>query len=54
VLMVRSVTDLRQRGMEMHQAVVRGAQDCLRPILLAWQRPVRQPARQSPHERDRR
>jgi cobalt-zinc-cadmium resistance protein CzcA len=35
VLMVRAITALRQDGMSLREAVVRGAQDCLRPILLA-------------------
>jgi cobalt-zinc-cadmium resistance protein CzcA len=35
VLMVRAVTALRQEGVELPKAVLQGAQDCLRPILLA-------------------
>ncbi len=35
VLMVRSVTALRQQGMGLREAVLQGAQECLRPILLA-------------------
>jgi cobalt-zinc-cadmium resistance protein CzcA len=35
VLMVRAVTALRAEGAELREAVLRGAQDCLRPILLA-------------------
>ncbi len=35
VLMVRSITALREQGMELRDAIVRGAMDCLRPILLA-------------------
>ncbi len=35
VLMVRAVTALRQEGVELREAVLRGAQDCLRPIVLA-------------------
>jgi cobalt-zinc-cadmium resistance protein CzcA len=35
VLMVRSITALRLGGMELREAIVQGAQDCLRPILLA-------------------
>jgi len=35
VLMVRSITALRQDGMGLWEAVLQGAQDCLRPILLA-------------------
>jgi hypothetical protein len=35
VLMVRSITALRQEGMEFRAAVLQGAQECLRPILLA-------------------
>jgi cobalt-zinc-cadmium resistance protein CzcA len=35
VLMVRAITALRTDGMGLRDAVVHGAQDCLRPILLA-------------------
>lgn len=35
VLLVRAVTALRRDGMGRREALVRGAQDCLRPILLA-------------------
>lgn len=35
VLMVRSITALRQDGMALRPAIVQGALDCLRPILLA-------------------
>jgi cobalt-zinc-cadmium resistance protein CzcA len=35
VLLVRAVTALRQEGVERRAAILRGAQDCLRPILLA-------------------
>jgi cobalt-zinc-cadmium resistance protein CzcA len=35
VLLVRAATALRQEGVELRAAVLRGAQDCLRPILLA-------------------
>ncbi len=35
VLMVRSITALRQEGAGMADATLRGAADCLRPILLA-------------------
>jgi heavy metal efflux system protein len=35
VLMVRSINALRQEGLGFAEAIVRGAQDCLRPILLA-------------------
>jgi cobalt-zinc-cadmium resistance protein CzcA len=35
VLMVRSITALRQRGMAKRPAILQGANDCLRPILLA-------------------
>jgi cobalt-zinc-cadmium resistance protein CzcA len=35
VLMVRSITALRQRGMDKRSAILQGALDCLRPILLA-------------------
>src|SRR5947207_14424724 len=35
VLMVRSITALREQGVELREAIVRGAMDCLRPILLA-------------------
>jgi cobalt-zinc-cadmium resistance protein CzcA len=35
VLMVRAVTALRQDCVVLREAVLRGAQDCLRPILLA-------------------
>ena len=35
VLMVRSITALRQEGKELREAIRQGALDCLRPILLA-------------------
>jgi cobalt-zinc-cadmium resistance protein CzcA len=35
VLMVRAVTALREEGVPLRDAVLRGAQECLRPILLA-------------------
>lgn len=35
VLMVRSITSLRQSGLEIKKAILQGALDCLRPILLA-------------------
>lgn len=35
VLLVRAITDLRRRGMTIEAAILEGAQDCLRPILLA-------------------
>jgi cobalt-zinc-cadmium resistance protein CzcA len=35
VLMVRSITALRQQGMGLREAVLQGAEDVLRPILLA-------------------
>jgi cobalt-zinc-cadmium resistance protein CzcA len=35
VLMVRAITAQRQEGMEFRAAILQGAQDCLRPILLA-------------------
>jgi cobalt-zinc-cadmium resistance protein CzcA len=35
VLMVRAITALRQEGMGLRDAILKGAQDCLRPILLA-------------------
>lgn len=35
VLMVRSITALRQKGWELYPAIIQGAVDCLRPILLA-------------------
>jgi cobalt-zinc-cadmium resistance protein CzcA len=35
VLMVRSITALRQEGMGLRAAILQGSQDCLRPILLA-------------------
>jgi cobalt-zinc-cadmium resistance protein CzcA len=35
VLMVRSITVLRQEGMGLREAILQGALDCLRPILLA-------------------
>jgi cobalt-zinc-cadmium resistance protein CzcA len=35
VLMVRAIMALRQEGMEFRAAILQGAQDCLRPILLA-------------------
>ncbi|WP_020473822.1 efflux RND transporter permease subunit [Zavarzinella formosa] len=35
VLMVRSIAALRQEGMEFREAILKGALDCLRPILLA-------------------
>ncbi|MBY0233186.1 MAG: efflux RND transporter permease subunit, partial [Gemmataceae bacterium] len=35
VLMVRAINDLRRAGMPLDEAIVRGAGDCLRPILLA-------------------
>ncbi|HEX4614028.1 MAG TPA: CusA/CzcA family heavy metal efflux RND transporter [Urbifossiella sp.] len=35
VLMVRAVTALREEGVPLRAAVLRGAQECLRPILLA-------------------
>jgi len=35
VLMVRSISSLRQLGMEMKASILQGALDCLRPILLA-------------------
>ena len=35
VLLVRAVTALRQDGMGLRAAILQGAQDCLRPILLA-------------------
>ena len=35
VLMVRSIMALQQQGMPFRQAIVQGALDCLRPILLA-------------------
>jgi cobalt-zinc-cadmium resistance protein CzcA len=35
VLMVRSITFLRQEGMGLREAILQGALDCLRPILLA-------------------
>src|SRR5947207_8656040 len=34
VLMVRSITALREQGVELREAIVRGAMDCLRPILM--------------------
>jgi cobalt-zinc-cadmium resistance protein CzcA len=33
--MVRAITALRQEGMGLRDAILKGAQDCLRPILLA-------------------
>ena len=35
VLLVRSINDLRQSGMELRTAIIQGSRDCLRPILLA-------------------
>jgi cobalt-zinc-cadmium resistance protein CzcA len=35
VLMVRAITTLRAEGMPMHEAILQGARDCVRPILLA-------------------
>jgi cobalt-zinc-cadmium resistance protein CzcA len=35
VLMVRAITALRENGTELRAAILQGAQDCLRPILLA-------------------
>ena len=35
VLMVRSINALRQNGLPLREAIVRGAQDCLRPIVIA-------------------
>jgi cobalt-zinc-cadmium resistance protein CzcA len=35
VLMVRSITAARQEGLGLNEAIIQGAQDCLRPILLA-------------------
>ena len=35
VLMVRSITALRQRGTGLADATIQGASDCLRPVLLA-------------------
>ena len=35
VLLVRAVTALRQEGTGLRAAILQGAQDCLRPILLA-------------------
>ncbi|HSQ54272.1 MAG TPA: efflux RND transporter permease subunit, partial [Gemmata sp.] len=35
VLMVRAIMALRQEGLEFRAAILQGAQDCLRPILLA-------------------
>jgi cobalt-zinc-cadmium resistance protein CzcA len=35
VLLVRAITALRQRGVPRRQAILEGAQECLRPILLA-------------------
>lgn len=35
VLMIRCISSLQLRGMSRHEAIVQGAQDCLRPILLA-------------------
>ncbi len=35
VLMVRAITALRQEGLEFRAAILQGAQECLRPILLA-------------------
>lgn len=35
VLMVRSITAVRREGLSLNEAIIQGAQDCLRPILLA-------------------
>jgi cobalt-zinc-cadmium resistance protein CzcA len=35
VLMVRAINDLRREGMALEEAILQGATDCLRPILLA-------------------
>ena len=35
VLMVRSINDLRTSTVDLTEAVIQGARDCLRPILLA-------------------
>ncbi len=35
VLMVRAITALRQEGVGLREAVLRGGHDCLRPVLLA-------------------
>ena len=35
VLMVRSITAVRKRGLALHEAVPQGAGECLRPILVA-------------------
>ena len=35
VLMVRSIAACQESGMEKHEAIVQGAKNCLRPILLA-------------------
>ena len=35
VLMVRSITAVRRRGLTLHEAIPQGAGECLRPILVA-------------------
>jgi cobalt-zinc-cadmium resistance protein CzcA len=35
VLMIRSITAVRWQGVTLHRAILQGAADCLRPILLA-------------------
>lgn len=35
VLLVRSITALRQDGMDLRHAIIQGGRDCLRPIILA-------------------